>query len=462
MSGQRDKAILVVDDEPAICDLLHNALETKGYTVFMGNNGREALETLRRNNIAAVITDIRMPGMDGAMLLKKIKELFPDIPVMIITGYGTLDNAVDMMKQGAADYISKPFSTHKIYETIEKMLRDKREERKPFREIITVDPKMLQILRTIDIVADSNASIFIQGESGTGKELIARAIHERGYRSNKPFVAVNCAALPETLLESELFGYEKGAFTGAISRRIGKFEIANQGTLLLDEVTEMASPLQAKLLRVLQEGEIDRVGGIIPVKIDVRVISTTNRSVEEDIEKGRLRLDLFYRLCVVRIALPPLRERKEDIPLLTNYFLEKLSSQMGRTLVRISEEAMAVLKAHTWRGNVRELKNVVERALLLCRGDVLSARDLFLEYPVFGPMNLFSGLVGLTLRDAERYLIINTLGGVNGNKARAARILGITTRTIRNKLRQYNIEYGNEEDSEGISKLPPETGELRW
>ena len=270
MSERESERILIVDDEPMIRDFLHDALSLKGYTVIPAGNGREALDVLRQNTVAAVITDVKMPRMGGISLLKKIKEVSPDTPVVVITAYGTVSGAVETMKHGASDYLPKPFSATKLHEVIEGLVHDNRDIGAYSREIITADPQMLQILETVDRVADSKASVFIQGESGTGKELIARAIHERGNRSDEPFVAVNCAALPEALLESELFGYEQGAFTGAISKRIGKFELAHRGTLLLDEIAEMAASLQAKLLRCLQEDEIDRIGGSKPIKVDTR------------------------------------------------------------------------------------------------------------------------------------------------------------------------------------------------
>ena len=445
VSEQVSEKILVVDDEPLICDLLHDALRSKGYTVVTASNGQEALDMLRRNIIAAVITDVKMPKMSGVVLLKRIRELFPSIPVVVITAYGTVNGAVDVIKQGAVDYILKPFSVARLHEIIEQSLYSGRDEEKYSRKIITADPQMLQILKTVDIVATSKASVFIQGESGTGKELIARAIHERSNRCNAPFVAVNCAALPETLLESELFGHEQGAFTGAIARRIGKFELAHRGTLLLDEVIEMANSLQAKLLRVLQEGEIDRIGSSAPIKINVRFIATTNRDVKEQIEKGKFRDDLFYRLCVVPIIVPPLRDRKADILLLADHFLRKFSQQTGRGPLSISKEAMEALEAHTWPGDVRELENVVERAVMLCRESVLSIQDFFSQNPPAELMNPPWDKAGTTLYDAEKYLIMHTLKKVKGNKTRAAEILGITTRTIRNKLRQYMAEHEEHE-----------------
>jgi two-component system response regulator AtoC len=439
---------LVVDDEPLICDLLYDSLSVKGYKVVKASNGQEALDILQRNAIAGVVTDVKMPKMNGTVLLKRIKELFPSIPVVVITAYGTVKGAVEVMKQGAADYILKPFSVASLHQVIEKSICDSRDEARPSGEIITADPQMLQILETVDIVATSKASIFIQGESGTGKELIARAIHRRSNRCNEPFVAVNCAALPETLLESELFGYEQGSFTGAIARRIGKFELAHRGTLLLDEIVEMAPPLQVKLLRVLQEDEIDRIGSNVPIKVDIRIIATTNRDIGEEIKKGRFRNDLFYRLCVVPLTIPPLRDRKGDITLLVNHFLSRFSRQIGKPSLSISGEAMHALEMYAWPGNVRELENVVERAVMLCRGSILSTQDFFPHNPSVEPADPVRRLVGTSLYDVEKHLIMSTLEKVNGNKTRAAEILGITPRTIRNKLRQYTVEQCSEKECE--------------
>ncbi|MFC1715735.1 sigma-54-dependent transcriptional regulator [Candidatus Poribacteria bacterium] len=440
MSERKSGRVLIVDDEPMIRDFLYDALSLKGYTVMSASSGQEALDILRRNAVAAVITDVRMPRMSGTALLKKIKEVAPSTPVVVITAYGTVSGAVEIMKQGANDYLPKPFSATKLHEVIEDVIHDSRGTEARSGEIITVDPQMLRILETVDKVANSKASVFIQGESGTGKELIARAIHERGNRSGNLFVAVNCAALPETLLESELFGHEQGAFTGAISRQIGKFELAHRGTLLLDEIAEMTTALQAKLLRCLQEDEIDRIGCNMPIKVDVRIIATTNKEIKEEVRKQRFRDDLFYRLRVVQIVVPPLRDRRGDIPLLTNHFLDEFSHQAGKPSLSISEQAMEALKSYNWPGNVRELENMVAGAVILCRNDVLSVDDLFSDGLANGFSQPSLETVGNTLEDVERHLITSTLEEVKGNKARAAEILGVTPRTIRNKLRKYTAE----------------------
>lgn len=433
-------SILVVDDEPLVCDFLREALSLKGFEVIVVRSGRKALNILKRNNIAAVIADVKMPDMSGLTLLKKIRESSPSVPVVMITAYGTVNGAVDMMRRGATDYITKPFSPTRLYETIEKLMGNRRDWGELSRKIITADPKMLQILETVRIVAKRKASVFIQGESGTGKEMVARAVHELSDRCDKPFVAVNCAAVPESLLENELFGHERGSFTGAITKQIGKFEHAHRGTLLLDEIVEMATPLQAKLLRVLQEDEIDRIGSNTPTKIDVRIIAITNRNVNEEIRNGRFRSDLFYRLCVVPITVPPLREREGDIPLLVDHFLNVFSKRAGTPVPGISEKAMKALKAYSWPGNVRELMNIMENATMLCRGDILSSRHFSFHGLETELSDSSWNSEGITLYEAEKRLIMNTLRRMDFNKTRAARLLGTTPRTIRNKLKRYMAE----------------------
>lgn len=442
ITQQMSETILVVDDEPSICELIYAGLSQKGYAVLTASNGHEALNILKRLTVTVVIADIRMPKMSGETLLRKIKELFPSIPVVIITGYGSIDGAVEVMKKGATYYLPKPFTLSKLHEVVENSICDNRGREKTSRRIITADPRMLEILKMVEIVAKANrnTSILIQGESGTGKELIARAIHESSNPPNMPFVAVNCAALPETLLESELFGYEQGAFTGAITRRIGKFELAHRGTLLMDEIAEMPLSLQVKLLRSIQEGEIDRLGGNSPIKVDVRIIATTNRDIRAEVEKGRFRVDLFFRLYVVPIVIPPLRERKVDISLLVYYFLDKFTREFGKNSLSISKEALEALESYSWPGNVREVENAMERAVMLCCSDVLTIKDFFLDEPLVKNVGHLQNFDGAKLYDVEKYLITRTLDKVGGNKTRAAEILGITTRTIRNKLSKYKME----------------------
>ena len=440
MLEQVSEKILVVDDEPKIRNLLNDALSMKGYTVILAENGYEALDVLKRNSIAAVITDVKMPRMTGLVLLKKIKQISPNVPVVVITGHETVKGAVETMKYGASDYLCKPFTLSKVNEVVAELIRNGQSTEALSRKIITADPGMMKILETVDIAANTSANVLIQGESGTGKELVARAIHDRGKRRNKQFVSINCAALPETLLESELFGYEQGAFTGAITKRIGRFEYAHRGTLLLDEIAEMPPAPQARLLRCIQECEIIRLGDNVPIKVDVRIIATTNRDIGKEIKEQRFREDLFYRLCVVQIVVPPLRNRKEDIPILIDHFLNEFSRQYEKSLPRVSEDGMRALEAYNWPGNVRELENKIQRAVMFSYGDALSVDDLFPNdvLSMSGPASL--EYMENTLYESVKRLIMSTLVKVNGNKVRAALILGVTPRTIRNKLHKYTEE----------------------
>jgi DNA-binding NtrC family response regulator len=457
------KPILVVDDEPSMRMALFETLSRSGHAVTLAQSGLEAIARFKEDNFHLVITDVKMPHMDGIEVLREIKKQNSETPVVMITGYGTVENAVEAMKEGAFDYILKPFSVEVLEEIVHKALNGNLEDGKVEPEctthkIITADEKMLKLLELARHVARSKATVLIQGESGTGKELLARYIHTHSPRRDKPFVAVNCAALPEGLLESELFGHEKGSFTGAISRRLGKFELANHGTLLLDEISEMNFSLQAKLLRVLQESEIDRIGGKLPVSIDARIITTTNRDLEEMVNNGQFREDVFFRLNVIPLRVPPLRERPDDIEPLANHFLEKYgsgSTQYGRKnnkkgVMRISEKALQLLKQRTWKGNVRELENIIERGVLLVQGNILTPSDLSLD----GCPNAYGGKARgpescpiepvsqggpvSSLKDMEKELIVRALRKTRGNRTHAARILGISVRTLRNKLHEYS------------------------
>jgi len=439
----KKEQILVVDDDALMCKSLCGAIRRKGYEVDATNSGFEALEKLSLKKFAVVITDIKMPEMSGLELLNKIKECSPDTAVVMITAYGSIDTAIEAMKQGSFDYVLKPFPTNKIIEIIEKISGNNNGNREDFPDIITSDSKMLRILDMVDTVGKSDATVLIYGESGTGKELIAKAIHHHSHRASKPFVAVNCAALPEDLLESELFGHEKGSFTGAIARKVGKFELAHQGTLLLDEVSELHMSLQAKLLRVLQEREIDRIGGRGPVKVDVRIISTTNEKLEDRVREGKFREDLFYRLCVIPIELPPLRERRGDIVLLAKYFFREFCRQNKKSLTNISQSALEKLKMQEWPGNVRQLRNFMERAVILCKDRILMPHHLFPEDIQEDVSSQISLEVGTSMHEAEKQLILKTLQEVGGNKSKAAEILGLTVKTIRNKLRQYQAAENN-------------------
>ncbi|MCD6082576.1 sigma-54-dependent Fis family transcriptional regulator [Candidatus Aerophobetes bacterium] len=441
--------ILVVDDEPLVRNFLREVLEAEDYEVLTTEDGLSALKEVERGGIDLVITDVRMPKMNGIELLKEVKKRSPSTLVVVITAYGTIENAVEAMKNGACDYITKPLSPEQIKLAIQKAsqhknllnenryLRSEVSQRYNFEQLIGRSPQMRRVYEMIDRVAPTNATVLIQGESGTGKELVARAIHYRSPRKDKPFVKVNCAALPEDLLESELFGHERGAFTGAVSKREGRFELADRGTLLLDEISETSPAFQAKLLRVLQEQEFERVGGSKTIKVDVRVIATTNKDLKQAIREGKFREDLYYRLNVLPIYLPPLRERKEDIPLLVQHFLEKYSRQNGLRIKSLSKKCLDMMMQYEWPGNVRELENVIERAVVMSEGETIFPENISLSSPV-QKMGL-SFPEEITLEEMEKRLILHTLQRTGGNRTEAAKILGISVRTVRNKLKKYGM-----------------------
>jgi len=446
------RSILVVDDEPGIRAVLSETLRHSGYSVSTAVDGVAALEKLARGDFGLVIVDIRMPKMNGMAVLKEVKARFPGTHVVIMTAYGTVPSAVEAMKEGAVDYILKPFSCEDVEGIVGRVFSGTRnyESRETHpkggfdsKRIVTQDPQMLKMLEMVKNVAPSKATLLIQGESGTGKELIAYYAYQNSTRSEKSFVAVNCAALPEGLLESELFGHERGAFTGAVTRRIGKFEMANHGTLLLDEISEMDLQLQAKLLRVLQENEVDRIGGKGPIPIDIRVLATTNVELKEAVSKNTFREDLYYRLNVIPIVIPPLRERKNDILVLTKYFIEKHSLTNGKRISKISEEAMSLIMENSWKGNVRELENIIERSVLLCNSDIIEPNHLFIDKEDCMERAGIQVKAGLTMKEMEKELICKTLGEANGNRTLAAKILGISIRTLRNKLVEYKSQGAN-------------------
>jgi len=444
---KRKVRILVVDDEAIIRDSLSEWLNDVGHEVFVAENGPQALEIIREERPSVMITDLVMPGMDGIELLKVAKQMSPAIEVILITAYGSVPTAIAAMREGAYDYIEKPFCPEKAELLIEKLvehqrivaenisLHQKLEERYRFENIIAKSPKMQKVIELIKVVAKSNATVLITGESGTGKELVARAIHSQSHRKDKPFVAVSCAALPESLLESELFGHEKGAFTGAHAQRRGKFEVANRGTLFLDEIGEMSANIQVHLLRVLEEKEFTRVGGNDLIKVDVRVISATNRDMKQAIASGQFREDLYYRLNVVTIDLPPLRDRKEDIPLLAEHFLKKSSQENQKEITGFSPEATDFLLRYEWPGNVRELENAIERAVILATDSRLEMADLPEETRSWA----HSLPVGATLAEVEKSHIQSILEKSGGNYSRAARLLGISRVTLYNKIRAYGL-----------------------
>ncbi|HSL01978.1 MAG TPA: sigma-54 dependent transcriptional regulator [Nitrospiraceae bacterium] len=440
--------ILIVDDDPSMRTALMESVRRLGYDVQGAIDGADAVERVSRYRPWLVVTDLKMPRLGGLDLIKEIKSRSPHTLMVLMTAYGTVETAVEAMKYGASDYILKPFSTDLLERVIANLkARDvdaSTSSPAPIdqRSILTQDPGMVRLLSTVEGVAASQATILINGESGTGKELLARFIHSRSPRAHRPFIAVNCAALPDGLLESELFGHERGAFTGAIMKKIGKFEMAHTGTLLLDEISEMNMGLQAKLLRVIQEREVDRVGGREPVSVNIRVIATTNRSLYHEVEQGRFREDLYYRLNVFPITVPPLRERPADIQLLVRHFVAVSAARNSLTLPVVSPEAYAMLQNRRWKGNVRELENVMERAVLLAGNGPILSGHLLLESggqtvspaPVPSvPQPSGNG----SLWEMERDLIFQTLARVRENRTHAAKELGISIRTLRNKLREY-------------------------
>jgi len=403
---------------------------------------------VQAGGIDLIVTDLRMPGLTGLDLLRAAKAIMPDVDVILLTAFGTVEEAVKAMKDGAYDFLTKPFRREQLIKLIDKALerRDLIEQNRALKkqledlrakgQMIGASPSWRRMLTLVEQVADSSATILIQGESGTGKELVARSIHERSARRSGPFVAVNCAALPETLLESELFGYEKGAFTGAGSRKEGRFDLANGGTLFLDEVADLSLVTQPKILRVLQEGEFERLGGTRTLQVDVRILAATNQDLSEMVKDKRFREDLYYRLNVITVRVPPLRERPEDIRVLAQHYLRVYSAKNGRKLDGFTAEALERLEAYAWPGNVRELENLVERSVLLARKDRIDAEDLPEE--VMGvkrpPRDAILELIGTPLADVEQRLLDETLRITGGNKTQAAKLLGIDVRTVARKL----------------------------
>jgi DNA-binding NtrC family response regulator len=451
------RSILILDDEEMIRELLNETFEKKGYDVDTAVNGKETLQKLEEKPFDLLITDLRLPDISGMQILTKVKKKNPDLGVIMITAYGSIKNAVKAMKKGAFDYITKPFDLEEMEVVVEKYfdylglvdenqyLRSELDRKFRFENIVGTSEPMERVFESIRMVSKSRATVLIQGSSGTGKELVARAIHYNSTRKQGPFITTNCAALPEGVVESELFGHEKGAFTGAYKTTKGRFEMADGGTLLLDEVSEISIGLQAKLLRVLQEREIERVGGGKPIPVDVRIIATTNRDLQKEVEEKRFREDLFYRLNVVPIRLPLISERRDDIPLLVQHFVKQFSKENGVPEKRISESAMKILARQEWPGNVREIENCVERAVVMSGKDtdVLEVGHFFLnDQPVSD--ELFRSPTGkMTLREVEKNLILRTLQDQNDNRTRTADLLGISVRTLRNKLNEYRKDGVN-------------------
>lgn len=436
--------ILVVDDEVLMRNFLVEALKRKGIEASAVESGEKALKLLQDQSFDLVITDMKMPGLTGMDVLKHVKEASPRTLVIVVTAFGTIDNAVEAMKNGAFHYLIKPFSLESLMANIEKAhqhvvlveentyLREQVISNPLGRQVVAESPAMQKVLKDIEQIAKSNASVFINGETGTGKEVIAHLVHYSSPRASQPFIKVNCAAVPESLVESEFFGHEKGAFTGATSKRLGRFELAHGGSLLLDEVTEIPLALQAKLLRVTQEQEFERVGGSKPIKVDVRLISTSNRDMKEALASKVLREDLYYRLNVVPIYLPPLRERVEDILPLAEYFIERTCQQNHLDKKTLSADAKKRLQAYRWPGNVRELANVIERAIVMDHGKVIQDTHLHLDGP------LANAMAGKTIQELEKQLISETLH-LHQNRTKAAETLGITVKQLRDKLQEYQL-----------------------
>ncbi|HPG39190.1 MAG TPA: sigma-54 dependent transcriptional regulator [bacterium] len=445
--------ILVVDDEPGQNQALAGFLKKKGYETMTANSGREALEIVQNKQVDLVLTDLRMPDMDGAMVLSQTKDINPGIEVLIMTAFGSIEGATRAMKNGAVDFITKPIDLEQLELTIAKIfthrqlvienrqLKELVNERFQFGGILSKSQAMQPALSIAARVAESKATVLITGESGTGKELIAKAIHFAGNRAHKPFIAVNMAALPETLLESELFGHEKGAFTGADKFRKGRFEMAHEGTLFIDEIGDLPSGIQVKLLRVLQEQQIERLGSSESIPVDVRIITATHKPLEEMVKSGVFRQDLFYRLNVVKITLPPLRERKADIPLLTGHFIERYAKINNKNISGISNEGMDRLVKYHFPGNVRELENIIEQAVVLCRDNIIGLNDLptFITQPDYSNI-INTGSFQERVSAFEKTLILEALQKSNGVQTRAAESLGMTERHLRYKLKKYNIK----------------------
>lgn len=449
--------VLVVDDERNYLIVLEDLLVEDGYEVLTASSGDEAIEILRENIVDTVLSDIKMPGMNGIELLEKISEFDPDLPVILMTAFAEVDQAVDAMKKGALDHIQKPFDNADVKRALARGV-EKRQLIKNIRHletelgslwgnIVGTSKAMEMVFSMMKRVADTPTTVLIVGESGTGKELIARGLHKGSSRQNAPFVSINCGAIPESLLESELFGYEKGAFTGATSVKQGRFEFANGGTVFLDEVGEMALGLQVKLLRVLQEHEFQRVGGNTDIKVDVRIIAATNKDLKEEVEAGRFREDLYFRLNVVRVDVPPLRERRSDIPFLVAHFVKKFADKLGRPVPEVDPEVTRALYSYSWPGNVRELENVVERAMVLSsRGRLITADDLPSEIRAvqdseedFGKLISWEKGLAETLEAIEERLIRHALQRTDNVQAQAAKILGVSRSNLQYKMKKYGL-----------------------
>ncbi len=461
--------ILVVDDDAVARELLTEALKKEGYDVESFASGEEAIARGRQGRVDLVLTDIRMGAVDGLTVLREFKRMSADTAIVVLTAFGSLEGAIEAIKQGAYDYLAKPFKKEEIKLVVQRSLDHCRlvRENARFREelkgkdewspLVGSSPAMLEVYKLVARVSEGKSTVLLQGESGTGKELIARAVHANSPRRDKPFVPVNCGALPDTLLESEMFGYEKGAFTGAVGTKTGLFESANGGTLFLDEVGELGQALQVKLLRVMQDHEVRRVGGTTSIKVDVRIIAATNRDLEQQVKDGKFRDDLFYRLNVVRITLPSLKEREEDIPMLAHHFLQKCGAGATRPVRGFHPDTLALLNQYRWPGNVRELENAIERAVSLSHGPLLTPEDLPAAIRQASrsseqrtEVHESGDEVNLTLEEVEKRHLIRVLKETKGNKVKAAKILGIDRRTLYRMAERFGLDLGD--DAEGGEK----------
>ncbi|PWU24556.1 MAG: DNA-binding response regulator [Candidatus Rokuibacteriota bacterium] len=474
--------LLVADDDPAVRESLERALTREGYAVVAAPDGQAALERLQAGGIDLVLSDLRMPGLSGLELLPRAKAVAPEVDFIMLTAFGTVEEAVKAMKDGATDFLTKPFQRAQLVKVVRqalerraliaqnRALQQRLDALLSHGSFIGVSPAFRRMMKLVNQVADSSATVLIQGESGSGKEGVARSIHERSSRREGPFVAVNCAALPETLLESELFGYEKGAFTGAAGRKEGRFELADGGTLFLDEVADLSPVTQPKILRVLQEGEFERVGATRTIRVDVRIVAATNQDLAALVRDKRFREDLYYRLNVITIVAPPLRERKEDIPVLAQHFLRVYAAKNNRRLEGLTDEALGCLEAYPWPGNVRELENVIERAVVLARGSTIDVADLPENVADRSVMlirhnagdssdgaaateDVFKIRVGTPLAEVEQRLLEETLRLTKGNKTLTARILGIDPKTVFRKLKAGEAEEASASESTGDGSI---------
>ncbi|MGN0905552.1 MAG: sigma-54-dependent transcriptional regulator [Bullifex sp.] len=448
--------VLIVDDERNIRSGLSIAFEDEDFDTLEAENGEIAWNIINKKSVDLVITDLRMPVLSGYDLLKRVSASFPTLPVIVLTGHGTIEDAVKAMQDGAIDFFTKPVDLDHIILTAKKALQNSKileQNRRLTEEITTLkkkvqaksaiigkSEKLTKMMSLIEQVAPSRASVLVTGESGVGKELVADALHNLSDRKDGPFVKVHCASLSSNLLESELFGHEKGAFTGAVSQKKGRFELADGGTIFLDEIGEIDSATQVKILRVLQEREFERVGGTETIKVDVRIVAATNRDLLSEVKKGAFREDLYYRLNVVHIEVPPLRERKEDIPLLMSSFLDEFNREDNRTIEGFSPAARKAMYAYSWPGNIRQLRNTIESAVVTCRGRVIDTGDLPDEIVASDRTGEVSIKLGITLSEAEKEIIMSTLDYCEGNKTKASEMLGIGRKTLHRKLEEYNVE----------------------